>query len=163
MVIEFEVPEVRGQGRPRFSKFSGAYKDRKDIEYERLIRECFYRACEDEIKNVFNAKVDIPSKRPIVIEITAVFKIPKNLPKYVKEEIKECDYYYVPQTKPDLDNIAKAVLDALNGIAYDDDKQVVELACEKGYSSKDHSYLHVLIRDDQYKTVEDIKNERRRH
>ena len=33
--------------------------------------------------------------------------------------------------KPDVDNIAKAVLDALNGIAYDDDSQVVELTVKK--------------------------------
>lgn len=33
--------------------------------------------------------------------------------------------------KPDADNIAKAVLDALNGVAYADDKQVVILESRK--------------------------------
>ena len=32
-----------------------------------------------------------------------------------------------PTMKPDNDNIAKSVLDALNGLAYVDDKQIVEL------------------------------------
>ena len=35
--------------------------------------------------------------------------------------------------KPDVDNIAKAVLDALNGIAYDDDKQITSLVIDKKY------------------------------
>ena len=33
--------------------------------------------------------------------------------------------------KPDVDNIAKAVLDALNGVAFEDDSQVVRLRCSK--------------------------------
>jgi Holliday junction resolvase RusA-like endonuclease len=36
--------------------------------------------------------------------------------------------------KPDVDNIAKSILDALNGAAYDDDKQVVALMIHKEYS-----------------------------
>jgi Holliday junction resolvase RusA-like endonuclease len=39
-----------------------------------------------------------------------------------------------PTKKPDCDNIAKAVLDALNGIAYYDDSQVVTVTVEKLYS-----------------------------
>ena len=35
--------------------------------------------------------------------------------------------------KPDCDNIAKIVLDALNGLAYDDDSQVTELEVHKFY------------------------------
>lgn len=33
--------------------------------------------------------------------------------------------------KPDVDNIAKAVLDGLNGVAYDDDAQVIDLQVMK--------------------------------
>ena len=154
MIITFEVPEVRGQGRPRFSRFSGAYKDKKDIEYEKLIKECYLEEAKD-IK---------PSERPIIIEITAFFKIPKNSPKYVKEEIKEYECYYVPQTKPDLDNIAKAVLDALNGVAYLDDKQVSQIICNKIFNIKDESeYLRIFISDQELGTSEDIKDERRRN
>ena len=39
-----------------------------------------------------------------------------------------------PTKKPDADNIAKAVCDALNGIAYKDDSQVVDLTVRKYYS-----------------------------
>lgn len=40
-----------------------------------------------------------------------------------------------PVTKPDVDNFAK-VIDALNGIVWPDDNQVVSLTVEKFYSSR---------------------------
>jgi Holliday junction resolvase RusA-like endonuclease len=36
-------------------------------------------------------------------------------------------------TKPDVDNLAKAILDALNGVAYEDDSQVYSLEVQKWY------------------------------
>ena len=48
------------------------------------------------------------------------------------EAIKDgIDY---PMKKPDADNIAKIVLDSLNKIAYEDDKQVVELTVIKRWT-----------------------------
>lgn len=44
------------------------------------------------------------------------------------------DYEILPTVKPDTDNIAKSILDSLNGIAYLDDKQVVNLQVEKYYA-----------------------------
>ena len=41
----------------------------------------------------------------------------------------------MPTTKPDGDNILKVVLDALNGLAYDDDRQVVKMCIIKVYGS----------------------------
>ena len=42
----------------------------------------------------------------------------------------------MPAKKPDIDNIAKAVLDALNSVAYRDDTQIVDLQIRKQYSEK---------------------------
>lgn len=42
----------------------------------------------------------------------------------------------VPTVKPDTDNVAKIVLDALNGIAYHDDAQIVQLTVLKRYSTE---------------------------
>jgi len=39
-------------------------------------------------------------------------------------------------TRPDLDNVAKAVLDALNGVAYFDDGQVCELHVTKRHAAQ---------------------------
>ena len=40
-----------------------------------------------------------------------------------------------PAKKPDIDNVAKAFLDAMNGTVYLDDTQVVELNIKKVYSA----------------------------
>lgn len=48
------------------------------------------------------------------------------------QAIKSGEEY--PCKKPDLDNIAKIILDSLNGIAYKDDSQVVELNISKKYT-----------------------------
>jgi len=47
--------------------------------------------------------------------------------------------------KPDLDNLVKLVLDALNKVFYLDDSQVVELTCTKGFT-KYISRTEVVIR-----------------
>ena len=65
---------------------------------------------------------------PVSVRIDVFRALPASRPKSVLEE--------PDTTMPDADNIAKAVLDGLNGIAYDDDKQVVEL----------HVYKHDRVR-----------------
>ena len=55
-----------------------------------------------------------------------------------------------PTKKPDVDNILKIVLDALNGVAYDDDKQVTSSFPRKRYAYGDHKTecIVVTIRED---------------
>lgn len=43
--------------------------------------------------------------------------------------------------KPDLDNMAKSVLDALNGLAYIDDSQIYSLTLFKTYSEQPRTEL----------------------
>lgn len=45
--------------------------------------------------------------------------------------------------KPDLDNVLKLVADALNGVAYFDDQQIVEMRAEKAFAES--SALHVIL------------------
>lgn len=49
-----------------------------------------------------------------------------------------------PDKKPDIDNILKIVLDGLNGVAYADDKQVIEVRCRKFYSVSS-GYLKISV------------------
>lgn len=48
-----------------------------------------------------------------------------------------------PITKPDADNIAKLVCDALNGIVWHDDKQIVDLQVVKNYSPDPRTVINV--------------------
>lgn len=46
-------------------------------------------------------------------------------------------------SRPDLDNIVKAVLDALNGIVFDDDSAVCELVASKKYDGEERVEVQV--------------------
>lgn len=66
------------------------------------------------------------------VYIRAYFEIPKSVSKKKKQQMLENEIS--PIIKPDTDNIAKSILDSLNGIAYLDDKQVIRLTVEKWYA-----------------------------
>ena len=63
--------------------------------------------------------------------ITAIFSVPRSDSKAVKDA--KLAGTILPTIKPDCDNIAKIVCDALNGLAYADDKQIVECSVQKRY------------------------------
>ncbi len=63
-----------------------------------------------------------PFNGPVALALAFYMKRPKSRKK---------DNYVM--TTPDLDNLEKAFLDGLNGIAYDDDKQVVVKNAVKRY------------------------------
>jgi Holliday junction resolvase RusA-like endonuclease len=52
-----------------------------------------------------------------------------------------CEIY--PTKKPDADNIAKVILDALNGIAYRDDTQVVDLTVSMRYGTYSAVFVEI--------------------
>ena len=51
--------------------------------------------------------------------------------------------YTKPTKKPDLDNVIKAVLDALNGVAYKDDSRIVRIEARKEYSDSPRLEIHI--------------------
>ncbi|MBR3171941.1 MAG: RusA family crossover junction endodeoxyribonuclease [Lachnospiraceae bacterium] len=69
---------------------------------------------------------------PVRIRITAYYKPAARTTK--KDMIKIQNGEKFPTRKPDADNIVKAVLDALNGSAYYDDAQVIEITVRKLFS-----------------------------
>ena len=76
---------------------------------------------------------------PVVVTIVAVFKRPKSMPKKLSKG-------RIPRpSKPDWDNIGKAVCDALNGIAYDDDAIIVSGSVTK-WVAAEGELPHVEIR-----------------
>lgn len=101
---------------------------------------------EKEVARIYKQSAGvIYTEIPLRVRILAKFPIPeswskKNKEKALKGEIK-------PNEKPDLDNIAKIILDGLNGVAYTDDKQVTSLEIEKVYS--DTPCVVVYIAEDE--------------
>ena len=60
---------------------------------------------------------------PIGIECRFYFQRPKSTKKAIVDKV----------TKPDIDKLARAILDALTGIVFEDDSQVTTLVCWKGF------------------------------
>lgn len=58
--------------------------------------------------------------------------------------------YPSPQGRPDIDNLTKLVLDALNGVAYADDAQVIRLTATKRYGDQGETVVQLVpLEDDQ--------------
>ena len=49
----------------------------------------------------------------------------------------------LPAIKPDIDNYVKAILDALNGVAFRGDKQIISLNAKKLYSDKPRTEIEI--------------------
>lgn len=108
--IKFTVyGKPQGKARPRFTRQGRAYTPKNTVDYEKQIKQAYISAGGEMISDT----------APILIRITACFKKAKS------------NKMQFPTLKPDTDNIAKAVCDALNGIAYKDDKQITCLTVDK--------------------------------
>ena len=120
MVYFFVPGKVQGKARPRFSSRSGTvYTPGRTKSYERQIAEAYA------------AQHGPCFEGAVMVVIEAVFPVPKSWTRAKKAEAMAGK---LPPGKPDIDNILKVVLDGLNGIAYEDDKQVVLTQCKKVYA-----------------------------
>ena len=123
-MIKFTIPgEPKSKLRHRTTKQGFTYNPKQNIEYENWVKQCYWIKYKQKMLT-----------GQIKAEIKAYFKIPKSTSKkrkklMIEEKIR-------PTKKPDTDNIAKIILDSLNTIAFDDDKQVVDLKVEKFYSEE---------------------------
>ena len=110
--------EPMGKERPRTFMQHGmvlTYTPDKTRNYETLTRTIFKKKYGKEL---------FPSReKPISVKITAVFQLPKR------------SKYEFPVKKPDADNIAKIVCDALNGLAWYDDAQITSLSVTKEWGA----------------------------
>lgn len=118
----------QGKGRPRANVipttskyYVNMYTDSKTTSYEQSVAYSFY----EQIGNVQ------PTDQNLKLSITAVFPIPKSQSQKIKEQMLAGQIY--PNKKPDIDNIVKIILDGLNKVLYQDDKQVIELSAKKQY------------------------------
>ena len=122
-MIEFTVPgQPFGKQRPRVVN-GHAFTPRDTVIYENWVRQCF---------NVCESKMLIEGQ--ILATIDCYYAIPKS----TSNKNREAMYRNVirPTKKPDVDNVAKSILDSLNGMAYKDDSQVVECIVRKWYADE---------------------------
>ncbi len=67
--------------------------------------------------------------------------------------------------KPDLDNLAKGILDALNEVVYKDDNQIIDMCVFKRWESADHQPgVRIVIQEngiEPCQSMKRIKNEKK--
>lgn len=124
MVVKIIIPgEPKGKGRPRMSTKTGrAFTPKDTIMYENLVKMCY----QDQVGEMLEGEI-----RATII---AHYGIANSTSKKKRELMLQGEIN--PTKKPDLDNIAKVVLDSLNNIAYKDDSQITKLVIEKCYSNE---------------------------
>ena len=122
MTAEFTIhAEPTGKARPRVTRF-GAYTPKKTKQYEDLVKAEYISQC---------LGADF-ADNALEITVIAIYPIPKSASKAKRAKMLAGEIR--PTKKPDYDNICKAICDALNGVAYKDDAQIVDAHVLKYYS-----------------------------
>lgn len=107
--------EPVAKGRPRMTSQGRPYTPAKTAAYEKALKLFLKRGAGERP----------PITGSLTCRISFVISRPKSVP--FKKRAN-------PTVKPDLDNLAKAVLDAANGILWEDDAQICQLTVEKSYT-----------------------------
>lgn len=133
MIYEFEVEgKIVGKERPRINTYTcKAYTPTKTKDYEQLIQQYF----------VLKYPRYLPLEGRLKVTIVAYFKVAKATSKIMLEEMLQDKIS--PTKKPDIDNIVKSVLDALNKMAFNDDNQITKIEVEKKYALEDKIYVKI--------------------
>ena len=122
-MIKFTVPVPPvAKARPRVTMrggFARAYTPKKTAQFEHIVADC--------------CPLHQPISTPCHLSVTFHLPIPKSWSKAKQKAAQDGEL--LPVTRPDIDNYIKAVMDALNGVAYEDDSQVVTLTAAKLYSA----------------------------
>lgn len=133
MTYSFEIEgKIIGKERPRVNLNTGTvYTPNKTKDYENYIRQIF--------------KIKYPNFEMITsrvsINIIAYIGISKSISKKDKEKVLNDEMS--PIKKPDIDNIAKVILDALDGFVLQNDKQVTKMSVEKRYSDVEKLFVKI--------------------
>lgn len=144
MEIRIVIPgEPVPQARPRFARrgnFVQTYDEPKSKRYK---------------EHVASSAVQIKPKElmqgPLEVEVL-IYR--KTLKSFSKKKAEQAEAKALrPITKPDVDNYAKGIIDALKGIVWQDDGQVVRLITEKFYSSEPRAEVIVRHLESQQETL----------
>jgi Holliday junction resolvase RusA-like endonuclease len=133
-MITVTIPgAISGKGRPRFSTRGGiprAYTDARTLGAEAWIRAC-----------AVDQAGSTPIEAPVVVEIAILVAIPASWPRRKRAHALAGALW--PAGRPDLDNCIKLIADALNGIVWKDDRQIVRLIASKCYAEHAETRLTV--------------------
>lgn len=135
--IVLKVPgRPRGKQRPRFNRSTGrAYTPAETVVFEQRIQTEWIAAGRPRLTD-----------GPFVAQITAVYARPASHLLKSGELSAAGRRTPFPMPTTDLDNLAKSLLDAGNGLLYTDDRQAVQLFVRRrwcGLGEVEHTVLEV--------------------
>lgn len=135
-MISFTVPgQAVGKGRPRIGKVGAharMFTPTKTVNYETLVAMCAQKAM-----------AGAPLLHgPIEVRMSIWCQVPASWSG--KKQRDALSGLIHPTTKPDIDNVEKAIFDALNGVVWNDDVQVVDVVKRKRYGPTPGVEVHVL-------------------
>lgn len=125
--VAFVVPgKPTGKGRPRAvarGKFVRMYTPEATATYESIVALAASQAMAGQPLIA----------GPVEVVMRMVLPIPVSWSK--RKQADALAGTLMPGTKPDMDNVVKAIFDAINGIVWNDDVQVVDLQARKRYGA----------------------------
>ena len=122
MIITYSVDFVGGKERPRFTKRGRTFTPRKTQDNERRILDAYKGACVRRYGRVVAAPPHVPVTVAVSCKVAAPQRRPDWCPKALWDALQGVPFV----CKPDIDNVLKLHLDALNGHAWHDDSQVTQ-------------------------------------
>ncbi len=128
-------PVAKGRGRAVATRAGHA----------RIVTPAKTRRWEEDARMVARAKMGQrkPLAGPVEVKIFASFVITPGWPKWKREAAENGRIYHT--TRPDGDNIMKTAKDAMNGIVWIDDAQVVQATVSKHYGDK--PFVEIVVRE----------------
>lgn len=127
MNISFTVyGDPKGKARPKFANIGGfmrSYQTKKQNAAENYVKLAYLEAA----KGVYLTGA-------LSMQIIAYYPIPKSTSNKKRDEMLAG--IIRPIIKPDADNCIKNIADALNKVAYEDDKSIVSVNFEKFYDDR---------------------------
>jgi Holliday junction resolvase RusA-like endonuclease len=137
-MLQFHIDgEPVPKGRPKFTSRAGfmrTYTPRKTVDYELAVKAAAQAAM---------GPTDL-LETPLGVYLYMRLPIPKSHSKKRKEACLSGQEK--PIKKPDIDNLAKSILDGMNGVIWKDDAQIVSLHVTKVYASG--AGVDVLIKEE---------------
>lgn len=142
-VIRIVIPgPPRGKGRARSTKSGRHYTPEETASYESLIKLAGARAMAGRE----------PLSGAVQVEVRMHYPVPASASK--KRRAAMLADQIRPTCKPDADNVLKAIFDGLNGVAFDDDKQISDLFVTRRF--RETPGLHLEIRPAVRVSYEDL-------
>lgn len=144
--LKFHVSgPVVGKGRARVSNqrgFARLYTPENTVRYESLVKMAAWEAMAKDGPMSDVTQNFVLLDGPLQVNLLIGVQIPASWSK--KKKMAALTGQLFPTSKPDLDNSIKSVFDAMNGVVYKDDAQVVTTVTKKRYREAPGLWVSVM-------------------